>query len=113
MAAPTEALAERARGRAALAFEASEQLRSRQMLDLLARGRVSPAGGVPDSLLAAEQDLRRQLYESYLGVVLTEEKLRVAEGTLGTVEARRNLIAESFELGRASRVSVKTQRGPR
>jgi CHAT domain-containing protein len=52
---------ERARGRIDAAFEASERLRARQMLDLLARGRVvwSTSGG--DSLAAREQDLRLRI----------------------------------------------------
>ena len=55
------ALAERARGRAEEAFEASERLRARQMLDLLARGRVAPNPVRPDSLATREQDLRRRV----------------------------------------------------
>ena len=39
------ALVERARGHPEAAFEASERLRARQLLDLLARGRVVAAGG--------------------------------------------------------------------
>jgi CHAT domain-containing protein len=55
------ALVERARGDAAVAFEASERLRARQMLDLLARGRVTDAdSGGPT---AREQDLRRRIDE--------------------------------------------------
>ncbi len=52
-----------ARGNTGAAFEASEQLRARELLDLLARGRVSvPArGGGSDALVAREQDLRRQV----------------------------------------------------
>ena len=54
---------ELARGRTDAAFEASEQLRARQLLDLLARGRVAAAqtGTANDSLTAREQDLRRQI----------------------------------------------------
>jgi len=51
------ALIEQARGRAADAFAVSEQLRARQMLDLLARGRI--AGATRAS--SAEQDLRRRI----------------------------------------------------
>jgi CHAT domain-containing protein len=54
------ALLERARGDAALAFEVSERLRARQMLDLLARGRVHADSGGPT---AREQDLRRRIDE--------------------------------------------------
>ena len=56
------ALAELDRGKTDAAFEASEQLRARQLLDLLARGRIaadSPGGN--DTVAAREQDLRRQI----------------------------------------------------
>jgi CHAT domain-containing protein/Tfp pilus assembly protein PilF len=56
------ALVERARGRTAAAFEASERLRARQMLDLLARGRVAEGGAGP-GLASREQDLRRRMAE--------------------------------------------------
>jgi len=56
------AMVERARGRTEAAFEASEQLRARQMLDLLARGRVT-AGQNTERLASREQDLRRRLSE--------------------------------------------------
>jgi CHAT domain-containing protein/tetratricopeptide (TPR) repeat protein len=57
------ALGELARGQTDAAFEASEQLRARQLLDLLARGRIAPDGpGVRnDTLAAREQDLRRHI----------------------------------------------------
>src|SRR3989442_13039144 len=55
-------MVERARGRTEAAFEASEQLRARQMLDLLARGRVT-AGQNTERLASREQDLRRRLSE--------------------------------------------------
>jgi len=42
------ALTERARGQAGGAFAASEQLRAREMLELLARGRVAPADTAAD-----------------------------------------------------------------
>jgi CHAT domain-containing protein len=51
---------ELARGRPDSAFEASERLRARLLLDLLARGRVDP-GGTNDSLTAREQDLRSRI----------------------------------------------------
>ena len=57
------ALVERALGRPEAAFEASERLRARQMLDLLARGRVAPAGEATRALAAREQDLRRRITE--------------------------------------------------
>ena len=57
------ALVQRARGRPEAAFEASERLRARQMLDLLARGRVMPAGEPARPLFVREQDLRRRITE--------------------------------------------------
>jgi len=56
------ALVERARGRTEAAFEASERLRARQMLDLLARGRVAVGAAGPE-LSSREQDLRRRMTE--------------------------------------------------
>jgi CHAT domain-containing protein len=56
------ALLERERGLTEAAFEASERLRARQMLDLLARGRVAtPAAG--GELVSREQDLRHRMAE--------------------------------------------------
>ncbi len=56
------AFVERERGRTEAAFETSERLRERQMLDLLARGRVA-TGEVAPALASREQDLRRRLAE--------------------------------------------------
>jgi len=53
------ALVERTLGRPEAAFEVSERLRARQMLDLLARGRVAPRS----ELMAREQDVRRRIAE--------------------------------------------------
>jgi CHAT domain-containing protein len=57
------ALVQQALGRPEAAFETSERLRARQMLDLLARGRVAPAGEASRDLAAREQDLRRRITE--------------------------------------------------
>jgi len=57
------ALVERALGQPGAAFEASERLRARQMLDLLARGRVAPADEASRALTGREQDLRRRITE--------------------------------------------------
>ena len=56
------ALIERARNRPEAAFEASERLRAREMLELLQRGRV-PASDAAVDLVAREQDLRRRISE--------------------------------------------------
>ncbi|MGZ6564791.1 MAG: CHAT domain-containing tetratricopeptide repeat protein [Solirubrobacteraceae bacterium] len=57
------ALVELGRGRIDAAFDASERLRARQLLDVLARGRITtPGAPMLDSALAArEEDLRRQI----------------------------------------------------
>jgi CHAT domain-containing protein/tetratricopeptide (TPR) repeat protein len=57
------ALAERTRGRIEAAFAASERLRARQMLDLLARGRIVWTASSQDSLRSREQDLRLRISE--------------------------------------------------
>lgn len=56
------ALIERARGNSGEAFAASERLRARQMLDLLARGRIGDAGDDREQT-GREQDLRRRITE--------------------------------------------------
>jgi CHAT domain-containing protein/Tfp pilus assembly protein PilF len=55
------ALSERARGRVGAAFDASERLRAREMLDLLVRGRISSSSA--GDLASREQDLRRRIAE--------------------------------------------------
>ena len=52
---------EHARRRHGAAFELSESLRAREMLELLDRGRITPSPRVPADLVAREQDLRRQI----------------------------------------------------
>ncbi|OLE51501.1 MAG: hypothetical protein AUI36_18650 [Cyanobacteria bacterium 13_1_40CM_2_61_4] len=56
------ALVERERGLTEAAFEASERLRARQMLDLLARGHVATPAAAGE-LVNREQDLRRRMAE--------------------------------------------------
>jgi CHAT domain-containing protein len=55
------ALTENARGRDGDAFAVSERMRARQMLDLLARGRITPTAGARDTTSAREQDLRQRI----------------------------------------------------
>jgi CHAT domain-containing protein len=57
------AIVEHVRADEAAAFVASERMRSRQMLDLLARGRVAQPGGAESAPAAREQDLRRRIAE--------------------------------------------------
>ncbi|MGH7560710.1 MAG: CHAT domain-containing protein, partial [Gemmatimonadales bacterium] len=68
------ALVERARGLPALAFETSERLRAREMLELLDRGRVAAAPDAAPDLVGREQDLRRRITE------LTREVDRLVPG---------------------------------
>lgn len=56
-------LLERDRGRPGVAFAVSEQLRAREMLDLLGQGRIGPPADADPSLVAREQDLRRRIAE--------------------------------------------------
>ena len=55
------ALIERARGRDGEAFTASERMHARQMLDLLARGRIASSGAARDATSGREQDLRQRI----------------------------------------------------
>jgi len=57
------ALVEWTRGRPGAAFEASERLRAREMLELLVRGRVNAPADATADLVAREQDLRRRIAE--------------------------------------------------
>jgi CHAT domain-containing protein/Tfp pilus assembly protein PilF len=57
------ALVEHGRGRPGAAIEASERLRAREMLELLARGRVTAPADTAAELVSREQDLRRRLAE--------------------------------------------------
>jgi CHAT domain-containing protein/Tfp pilus assembly protein PilF len=71
-------LTERTRNRPNGAFEAAEQMRARQMLELLARGRVSAADTVRE-LVDREQDLRRRITE--LTSRQSEEDSRALRGS--------------------------------
>jgi len=54
---------EYARNRPNAAFELSESLRAREMLELLGQGRVSSPPEIPPDLVEQEQDLRRRIAE--------------------------------------------------
>jgi CHAT domain-containing protein len=60
-------LLELRRGRTEIAFEVSERMRARQMLDQLSRGRIQTAG-IPQQLSSREQDLRHRIMELALQV---------------------------------------------
>jgi hypothetical protein len=68
---------EHARKRPGAAFELSESLRAREMLELLEQGRVGSPPEVPADLVEREQDLRRRIAE-----------LSVSDGELRTVSLR-------------------------
>jgi CHAT domain-containing protein/Tfp pilus assembly protein PilF len=103
------ALVERARGRSEAAFEVSERLRARQVLDLLARGRVTPTREGTDTLAGREQDLRRRISDltrQIEGSGPSDPQLRgltapVSGGALealaGAQEAYANLLRELRE----------------
>ena len=88
------AFVERDRGRPGAAFEASERMRAREMLELLERGRVTSPEGVSADLAAREQDLRRRIAE------LTSEE----ESAEGSGDQRRERDLESS--ARASRETL-------
>ena len=95
------ALAELGQGRTDSAFQASEQLRARQLLDLLARGRVAPAdtGVAGDTMAAREQDLRRQI------TALT----RQLEGERGGSAGLRGPLPPDTSSGAAREALARTQ----
>jgi len=70
------ALTETARGRDGDAFAASERMRARQMLDLLARGRIASSAGARDTATAREQDLRQRISQ------LTRDLERSGNGSM-------------------------------
>jgi CHAT domain-containing protein/tetratricopeptide (TPR) repeat protein len=74
------AMLERSRGRVAIAFELSERVRSREMLELLARGRVALPLDTAAPLIAREQDLRRRIAELMGGLTSVEEGKQPVRG---------------------------------
>jgi len=89
------ALVERGRGRTEAAFDASERLRARQMLDLLARGRIAWSTPGGDSLLSREQDLRLRISDltRRLEDASTGDGLR--EHNVGAAAAVREALART------------------
>jgi CHAT domain-containing protein/Flp pilus assembly protein TadD len=89
------ALTESARGRTGAAFDASEGLRAREMLDILSRGRVTAPSDTAAELVTREQDLRRRIAEltSELDAGATgAELLRGPDVSLATGAARDALL---------------------
>jgi len=88
------ALTERGRSRPGAAFEASERLRAREMLELLARGRVAAPADTAADLVAREQDLRRRIAEltrELEDVTAGDDALRGASGRPAPGAAREAL----------------------
>jgi len=90
------ALTERGRGRPGAAFEASERLRAREMLELLARGRVPALPDTAGDLVEREQDLRRRITEltGELAGAAGSEGLRGPEAAPGGVTREALLRAQ-------------------
>ncbi|MEX1999466.1 MAG: tetratricopeptide repeat protein, partial [Gemmatimonadales bacterium] len=103
------ALVERTRGLPGAAFEASERLRAREMLELLGRGRIGLPSDPAAALVAREQDLRRRIAEltdelegtagggPLRGSALTSGGGVVREALLGAQEAYVELLLEMRE----------------
>jgi CHAT domain-containing protein len=89
------AMLEYARGRDEAALEASERLRARQMLDLLARGRVAERAPLRE-LATREQDLRRRIGE------LTKQAQGTELDAAPSGEAMRDPAPEREAAGRAA-----------
>lgn len=70
------AMLERGRGRPGSAFEVSERLRAREMLELLGRGRIEAPPNADAAFVTQEQDLRRRIAQ------LTTELEGTASGSL-------------------------------
>jgi CHAT domain-containing protein len=62
------ALLETARGNISAAFDVSERVRAREMLELLAQGRVAVPRDTAAPIVAREQDLRRRIGELTRGI---------------------------------------------
>lgn len=114
------ALAEHAQGRSAAAFEASERLRGRETLELLARGRIVAPSDTAAALVVREQDLRRRIAELTRGLAggsTAAESLRgpdvarvpgaTREALLGAQEAYADLLLEIRERAPAHAAVVK------
>jgi CHAT domain-containing protein len=91
------ALIEQARGRPGAAFEASERLRAREMLELLQRGRVAAAPDTAGELAAREQDLRRRIAELTADLGATDqEPVRGPDPGAGTARAALGRAQEAY-----------------
>jgi CHAT domain-containing protein len=93
------ALLELARGRVGTAFEASEQLRARETLELFAGSRVDAPSDTTAELLAREQDLRHRIAELTREVEVggTSDALRGGEVSFGPAPGSREMLARAQE----------------
>jgi CHAT domain-containing protein len=108
------ALTEREQGRAAAAFETSERLRAREMLEVLARGRVLPSRDTAEELVAREQDLRHRIAEltrELESASVGAEELRGPDVS-GAGDATREALLRAQE-AYASLLSELGERAPR
>ena len=88
------ALIERERGRLGAAFEASERLRAREMLELLVRSRITTTSDPAGSIVAREQDLRRRIGELIHDLETpdaADETLRGSDAPLSSGVTRESL----------------------
>ncbi len=89
------ALVERDRGQVGAAFAASERLRAREMLELLARGRITTTSDTAADIVAREQDLRRRISELTHDLErsdASDETLRGSDVTLNASTTRESLL---------------------
>ncbi|RPJ62464.1 MAG: CHAT domain-containing protein, partial [Acidobacteria bacterium] len=111
---------EHARRRPGAAFELSENLRAREMLELLDRGRIGSSPRVPQDLVAREQDLRRQIAElslggpqpsggSLRGPDLTQRNAATRDALFHAQEAYTDLLSEMRERAPAHAALVTGQ----
>jgi CHAT domain-containing protein len=108
------ALTERARGRAATAFEASERLRAREMLELLGRGRVLASRDTAEELVVREQDLRHRIAEltrELEGTATGAEEVRGPDVSIAS-DATREALLRAQE-AYATLLSELRERAPR
>ncbi len=96
------ALIERDRGHVGAAFDASERLRAREMLELLARGRVSAPPGTSQDLVAREQDLRRRIGELTHDLEQSDATDQTLRGSEVSLNARKGALVVSVPFNDAA-----------
>ena len=91
------AVVERSRALPAAAFEASERLRAREMLELLQRGRVASPTDTAGDLVVREQDLRRHIAELTHDLDAADAAALRDPGAVTTGTATREALARNQE----------------